>query len=471
MSPSGETAAPRAASAWRLAAIYAVGLALARATGLLLLPLVTHALPPEEYGRLELLTSLATAGTLISTVWLIETLFRFGAAADEAARRAAAEITGLAVVVAGAMLVLFLLATPFVAPRLPVQASALDVAMVGTVVAAEAMNSVPLGWLRLQNRARLWGAMMVGRTVLHLALAAALLHAGYGVTGVLAAAAIASLAAGAILIAIQWREGSIRFSPSGWRAPAIYGAPMTLNGLALFALNSADLWFLAGHVSPQALGLYALATRLALIAGIAPQPFDLWWHPRRLAVLRAPEGPARFARIVGFGAALVLLSAAGAAVVGPLLIAALTPASYHAASTLLPWLAAAIALQGLGGLVNAGCYLGNSPKAPAVVNVGAAATAIGLYLVLVPPFGVAGAIAATIVAQAGRMVAFGVLSMRRAPVPYPFGRIALVAAACAATAALPQLLGGAVAGPLAGLAAWGASLLLVRRLGLTPVVR
>ena len=31
------------------------------------------------------------------------------------------------------------------------------------------------------------------------------------------------------------------------------------------------------------------------------------------------------------------------------------------------WLAAAIALQGLGGLVNAGCYLGHSPKAPAAV--------------------------------------------------------------------------------------------------------
>ena len=67
-----------------------------------------------------------------------------------------------------------------------------------------------------------------------------------------------------------------------------------------------------------------------------------------------------------------------------------------------------------------------------------------------------------------RMIAFGVFSLRRAPIPYPFGAIAMVAVACAVAAALPRLVGGGIAGSLVGCAGLAGTLSLAYALGLTP---
>lgn len=465
---NGTTALPRGRGAFRQATTYAVGLALSKSTGLLLLPLVTHALSPEDYGRLEFLTSFVIAGTLISSTWLVETLFRFAAAAPPDGPRAAAEVTGLGLVIAGAILVLTVAAAPLLAAWLPVRASTGEIMFAGAIIAAEALNSIPLGWLRMQDRARRWAVLMTGRMVAHLALAAVLLWGGFGVAGVLAAGAIASAAAGAILVGAQMREGGLSFSPRAWRPLIAYGTPLTVNGLATFALNSADLWFLAGAVSSAALGLYALALKIAIIAHIATQPFDLWWSPRRLAVLGEPNGFAKSARLAGFGAALALVSAAGTAVAGPVLVRALTPEAYHAATTLLPWMVGALAIQALAVQVNVGCYVGARGTLAGAVNLGAAAVVLLLYALLIPPYGLAGAIAATLIAQTLRMAWFGVLSLRRAAIPYPFRAIALLAAACVGTAMVPQLVPSPAWGTLAGLAALGGCLALAGALGLTP---
>lgn len=450
------------------AATYAIGLALSKSTGLLLLPLVTHALSPEDYGRLEFLQSFISAGTVIAGTWLVETLFRFASAPEEEGRRAAAEVTGLSLTIALALLAFFLAGAPLLSAALPVGASTIEVVLAGGVVAAEAMNIVPLGWLRMRNQARRWAVLMTARMVGHLALTAILLWAGCGVAGVLAAGVIASLAVGCIQVAAQAREGGIAFTPRAWRPFIVYGAPLTVNGLAMFALNSADLWFLAGWVPTAQLGLYALAIKLALIAQIATQPFDLWWHPRRQMVVQEQNGIAKTARLAGFGAALALICAAGVAVAGPVLLRALTPPAYHAASLLLPWMAGALAIQHLGSMVNVGCYLGNKGTEAGAVNLTAAVAVVVLYLLLIPVFGMAGAVAATIVAQFFRMLLFGVLSLRRLAVPYPFRAIAVLAAACAMTAALPQVIASPVWGTAAGLLAFAGCLLLAALLRLTP---
>lgn len=469
MSGASEQAGlPRQRSAKGQAAIYAVGLAFAKGTGLILLPLITHFLPPEEYARLELFASLIAAGALITSTWMVETLFRFAAAPAEEGDRAAANIAGLALVIGVLVLVAMALAAPLIATSLPLRASVLEVTLASAVIAAEAANAVPLGWLRMKGRARAWVFLLIGRTVLHLGLVGVFLTLGYGVAGVLAASVIASTTLGAVLLAVQWREGGLRFSPRAWRAPIVYGAPLTVNGLALFAFSTADLWFLAGHVPSHALGLYALGAKMALIAGMAMQPFDLWWYPRRLMVIREANGAARSARLAGFGAALALLCAAGASVVGPVLILALTPPPYHGAIALVPWMAGAIAIQALGNMVNVGCYLGRSGALAAAVNLGAAAGLLLLFIVLIPRFGLYGAIASLLLAQTLRTLAFGVLSFRRAPLPYPFARIAAVALACMATAALPQVTGGPLTGPLIGALGFTVCLLLAARLGLTP---
>lgn len=448
----------------RDAAIYALAIVASRGLGLALLPVSTAALSPEEFARLELLLSLGEIAGLLLGAGLVDTLYRF-AASD--GRAGGARVVGLGVALGLVGLVAAVALAPFGA-ALPLPALPVEVMLIGVVVALDVALGVPLAWLRVEGRAAAYTAAVVVRSVLHVALAVVLLRAGFGIAGVLAAAAAATLVSAVTLIGARVRRGEVRLAPRGWGRLLAYGMPLTASGLAAFALGSADRWFLAGGVPAIDLAHYALAVKLAMAAAFLTQPFELWWYPRRMAVLAEAGGAERSARMAGLGGALVLLAAGAAAVGGPWLIGVATPAAYHGAAALLPWLALGLALQSLGSLVNVGCYIGRTGAQPLAVNGLAAVVALGLYVMLIPRLGVAGAIAATVVAQAVRLVAFHALSARRAPIAYPLPRLAAMVVPVVVAAAAPQVLGAGLSGLLAGLAGLLAAAWAGVVLGLLP---
>lgn len=416
----------------RAALIYALALAWTKGLAFLLLPLVTRALEPAEFARLELLSSAAEIGALLAGAGLVDTLYRFGAPM-------AGRVLGLAVLIGALGLAGAALLAPFGA-ALPLPAPPVEVMLLGAAVALEAAIGVPLAWMRMQGRALSWATVTAVRGTAQAGLAAGLLLTGHGVAGVLAAGAVAAGVTALLLVRGMARETGFSLDPGAWRRLLAYGLPLTGGGLASFCLGTADRWFLAGGVSPEALAHYALAAKVALVAALLTQPFELWWYPRRIAVLQGEGGAAHSARMVGFGAALVLLAAGAVALGGPLLIEVMTPAAYHGATLWLPWLCAALALQSLGSLVNVGCYMGRTGAEPMAVNGAAAVVAVALYLALIPGFGVAGAVAATLVAQSLRLGLFLWLSQRRVRLPYPLGRMALLGAGLALAAALPGVM-------------------------------
>jgi O-antigen/teichoic acid export membrane protein len=448
----------------RAAALYALAIAWGKGLSLAMLPLLTAHLTPAEFGRLELLASVAELAALLIGAGLVETLFRFGAAPGEPARRAAAEVTGLALLLSALSLALLLAFAAPLALLLPGGAAPSEVMLLGIAVAMGPLIGVTLGWLRLSGEPAGYAAAEVLRGTAQAALVAALVLAGFGVAGVLAGGAVVAVLATLVLLVRQLRRTGIALAPPAWGRLLAYGVPLIGSGLAGFALGTADRWVLAAHVAPATLGHYALAAKIALVAAFLTQPFELWWYPQRQRVLVAPDGAARTARIVGVGGAFVVLAAAAAAIGGPLLIAAATPAAYHPAAAFVPWLAAVVALQALGSLVNVGCYTGRTGGLPLLANGIAAVVAVIGYAALIPAFGVPGTLAATLLAQAVRFGVFLALSQRRAPIAYPLARIALLAGAAVAAAAALQAatpgLGAAALGALALTALAGLALAL-----------
>lgn len=460
----------------RAAALYALAIVWGKGLSLALLPLLTAHLSPAEFGRLELLASVAEFAALVIGAGLVETLFRFGAARGTA-ERAAAEVAGLALALGAVALCLLLALAGPIAAALPGGAAPREVMLLGIAVAMGPLIGVCLGWLRLSGAAATYAASEMLRATVQAGLVAALVVAGFGVAGVLAGGAVVATAAAVLLIVRQARRTGIALAPAAWGRLLAYGVPLIGSGLAGFALGTADRWVLAAHVAPETLGHYALAAKIALVAAFLTQPFELWWYPQRQRVLAAPGGALRTARIVGAGGALVVLAAASAAIAGPMLIALATPAAYHPAAAFVPWLAAIVALQALGSLVNVGCYTGRTGGLPLLANGIAALVALAGYAVMIPGWGVPGTLAATLLAQAVRFALFLILSQRRAPVPYPLVRIAvLAAAAMLATAAVQAApagvaaisLGGAALAALAGLAVLLRLVDLPRRAGGLP---
>lgn len=442
----------------RAAALYALALAWTKGLSLLLLPLVTAHLAPADFARLELLSSAAEVAALLAGAGLVDTLYRFGAAPGREGAVMAARVLGLAVLLAALGVVGAVLLAPAGA-LLPLPAPPIEVTLLGAAIAMEAAIGVPLAWLRMQGRALAWSVVMVVRGTAQAGLAAAFLWSGYGVAGVLAAGAVAAGFTAALLILRQSRETGISFAPAIWPRLLAYGLPLTGGGLAAFALGTADRWFLAGVVTPEALAHYALAAKIAMVSALLTQPFELWWYPRRIALLGAENGHRQTARVVGMGGTLIVLAAAGTALGGPMLIHLATPPAYHAAALYLPWLCAALALQSLGSLVNVGCYMGRTGTEPMLVNGAAAVVAVLAYLALIPVHGVMGAIFATLLAQGVRLGLFLWLSQRRIRLDYRLPRVAALSGLCIAAALLPL--------PL-GLILLAVSLPLAMMLGLLP---
>jgi O-antigen/teichoic acid export membrane protein len=455
----------------RATALYALAMAWSKGLAFLTLPVLTTALAPAEFGRLELLSSAAEIGGLIAGLGLVDTLYRFAAEPGEAGRKSAARITGLALLGTVLAVAVIVALAPAIASGIRLPTPSLDIVLLGVAVAVEAAIGVPLGWLRMQGRAGAFTALTVARGSVQAGLVVVLVLTGHGVTGVLMAGAIASVALVLVLAGMQARDTGISIAPRASLRLLAYGIPLIGSGLASFVLGTADRWVLVGDVPAASLGHYALACKLSLIVALLMQPFDLWWYPQRLKLLTQPDGLQRSGRVVGFGAALLLLAGGATALTGPALIDLLTRAAYAPAKAFLPWLVLALVLQMLASLANVGSYAARVAGLPLAVNAAAACVALGLYLALIPGWGVAGAIAATLAAQAVRLGLFVVLSQRRVAVPWQVGRLLPVALCATAAAATPQLFGTGTLGLLTGIAALGLGVAAAAIGGLLPLPR
>lgn len=422
----------------RAAMLYAVAMGWAKALAMVTLPLITAMLSPAEFGRLELLSSAAEIGGLLCGAGLVDTLFRFGSATGAEGRAVSARLTGLALVIAALATAILLLLAPALARLMPLPTPRGDIMLLVIAVALEPVLGVSLGWLRMQRRAGAYMAFAMLRATLQYGLVALLVTTGHGTSGVLLAGCLTSLIVGSVLTRRQWQETGVRFAPQASVSLLRYGLPLVASGLANFVLGTADRWLLVGTVSAASLGHYALAVKIAMIVALLAQPFELWWFPQRLRFTSTPEGLARSSRVISLATAGMISSGALVAFAAPWLVRLLAPPSYVQAVPMVPFMVLAIVLQLLGNMANVGCYTRSTGALPMLVNGIAAAVALLLYLVLIPSFGVPGAIAATVVAQSVRFSVFAVLSQRTVPLTWPYGRLAALSVVAAGVAALPQ---------------------------------
>lgn len=438
---------------------YALSIAIAKGLSLLLMPWVARHLPPEEYGRIEMIASTLEFLGLLLAFGLGDMLFRFASSeSDEGERRRrAAAIAGLSLGLALVCTVTLQLFAPLIRDvvRVPIGEAALRLALLGVSVGA--MIELPLAWLRARNRPFVYLAFAAARAALQFAAIAWLVSVNPHAESVIVGSSAVEVLLAAILLVLQFRDTGVRLTLQSLRWLHGYSLPLLIGGLATFVLGTCDRWLLVGQIPTAELGLYGVAAKLALAAALVSQPFGLWWYARRLAVLGEPGGLARSADAVALGFAVLVIGATAVCLAGPSFVRLLLPPAYLPAAGWIPWLVLVGVLNETASLVNVGCYARRTSWQVAAVNAIGAAVAAAGYVAFIPAMGVDGAILATILAHAARIAGFLVAGRRVAPIPYRAGRM-LALAAAAATAAW---LGGKLGAPaLLGVAAIGAPALL-----------
>lgn len=404
---------------------YALGILLMKAVSLLMIPVITGYLSTDDYGRLEFLASIANFVSLIVGFGLVESLYRYVGLTTsvEQKRDLAANAFGMVLIMGAGILILGQCLAPLIMPFIPEGIALIDVRLVFMAICLEGSIGMPLAWLRMQDKARVFFVLTSLKALFQALLIFVLLRAGYSVHGVILAGFIAALGLMLLLVFYQYRDTGIKFNlTQGW--PLLrYGSPVAISGLAAFALMGADIWMLGISQGVAVLGVYALAVKFAIAIGIVMQPFNLWWMSRRFNCLNDSQGIKTSARITLIGVTLTLGCAVAMAYFAPILIRALTPPSYHMAVTYIPWMAMIMAIKGAGDLMNMGCFIGESTRSYMYISLCTASTALAGFMLLIPTWGPMGAIWSLLLAHSLRFCMTLAYSQRKLTLPYAYSRL------------------------------------------------
>ncbi|MEI8609484.1 oligosaccharide flippase family protein [Enterovibrio sp. Hal110] len=263
--------------------LYGSSIALMKGISLLMLPFITHHLPQAEFGKLEIVSSIAALGSILVGLGLEDALYRFVGGQNDAneRKRMAARIFTLTLIVGAFVVPAGWMLAAWLDAHVPGGLSTYQLRLVLLMLALEGCIAVPLGWLRMQNRATAFFTVAVGRALFHAGLTVVMLLMGRGIDGVLEAGLIAAVMQAIILTALQLKDTGFGFSKDVAKQSLIYSLPIMTSGLMAFSLNGLDRWVLADVASLEDVAQFGVAAKFALAVVLLLQPFGMWWMPKR----------------------------------------------------------------------------------------------------------------------------------------------------------------------------------------------
>lgn len=426
----------------RQAALYGVGVVVARTISFLMLPVYTRFLSPSDYGVLQILQMVLDVTAILLSGGLASGVIRFTLKARTPEERHAVVSTAFLLLTGlhatGALLLA--MAAPFVARTLLSEAGpegAFWIRIVAASFVLEAVLAVPMLWLQAHGRAGLHTAASLGRLLLQLAINLTLVvFLGFGVSGVLIGTLVANAVVGGGLALLMVQETGLRLRREAARDLRRFGVPYQVGMAGSFLLTFGDRFFLEHFQGLATVGLYGLAYQFAfLLHGLGPMPFFRAWGPRRLALSTEPRelrDRSYNESFLQLNLILVSLAVAIALFVRPALWILSAP-DFWPAATLVPVLLAATVFQVWTDAVGLGIEVSEQTRWASIAIWISVAVILVLYATLIPPWGGMGAALATLASMAVRFGCTLRFSQRLWPVAWRWGAT-LRLAACGVTA-------------------------------------
>lgn len=406
----------------RNAAVYIVGNVVAAGVPFFLLPLLTRALTPDEYG------SIAMFMALLVVVGAFTGLNVHGAINVRYFEREAGDfprfVGSCFFVLLASSSVVFLVAWLFRAPLSGFVS--LPVSWVLAAVVVAALNGI------IQIRLSLWlvreqpvahSAFQFGRAVFEAGLSLYLVFLIlesfegrlWGRTGAMllfATIALATILHGRLVNFRPQREyvtDALRF-----------GVPLVPHVVGTFLIAAGDRFIINAHLGLAEAGIYLVAVQIGMAMQIVAEGFNRAFVPWLYRQLRESD-PAALRRIVTgtwLYFASALLAAAVVALLSTWIVSTIAGPDYRAAASALGWIAFGQAFNGMYLMVTNYTFYAKKTGHLAVVTLSTGVIALTLTFLLVPVMGIAGAGLAFAIAMLLKFLLTWVLAQRVHPMPW-----------------------------------------------------
>ena len=415
---------------------------LSAALALFTLPLYTRALTLAEYGYAETLLTFIILSSILLRVGIGEAFVRFWFDDEDPVRRERLARTTVTVVLAtttAAALAGLAAAGPLSELLLGTRDPTL---MAGGLLGLWAFTNLEVAYalLRVEERRRAFVRASLSNVVLTVTLTVLLVVVlDQGATGYV----LGNYAASSVVLVALWIDLRARIRPLVPRGlgPLVrFGAPTIPAEAAVFALNVVDRAYLLRAESPQAAGVYAVAVKLAAAVILVVRGFQAAWPPLVYSVTDDGEARRLYATVTTLYVLVVGAAVATLTLLSRWIVDLLAAPKASAAHEALPWVALGWALYGLYlvFVTIAGRAKVTTRNAPAALA--GLAVNVGVLVVAVDRFGIAGAGIALCAAYAVMLTVIHGLTRRLFAVPFAWGRMGAIAGVLAALAVGGELL-------------------------------
>lgn len=424
-------------------AIYGTAKVVPLPFSLITVAVITRYLDPSEYGRLaiafvfaSLLTHIYNLGSLQGTfMWV------FGSSGDDddgggeedvrargarAGAKRQALSTGLVLTTFVAAVGSAVLAVAAAPTSELLFGSDEETAIVHWASASAALGAIwrlVINIFRFELRPRRFVVMTAARPTLVLAWTVPLVAAGHGIEGALAGTAIGTGLGIAVCLLIG-RRSYARAIDLGAVKPILRTGSRYIGVIAgLWVVHNADVFMLSRYASEDDVGLYRLASRVAVGASYFVSAFTMAWAPLERTSLF--QGTYKLvgrwdvrSRLVTYYFVCAFTLVLAMAVLADVLVKIAAPSYADAAKLIAPLGAGFVAYGGYVVLFRAG-RIKHRLAVYSTLSVAAGGAFVGYATLLIPPYGAYGAAVSVIVTMA-TAAAVVVLLIRRSADPVPF---------------------------------------------------
>ena len=388
------------------AALYSLGEIVPKAVRILLLPVFTRYLVPEEYGILAytsaVMAFLFSVSTLSLNTYVIRFYFDF-APEDEASRRKLignvfvflalfnALLTGLAILIGPWILGASGVSIPF----FPYFLMALGTNFFNV------LSVIPLAAYRIKKQAGKFVLLSVSQAVLQTVVSLVLVVGfGVGLIGMYWSSLCVGASFAGIYFFVIYRHGTFTLDLRQIGRGLAFAVPIIPATISYLVIDMVDRIMLETHVALDRLGLYSVAYTLGFGMTVVIQGGYRAFEPELFQHYTRPDFPAIYDRIKRTFMFVVLVAGTALALFSPEVIALMTAPKFHEADTIVPIVVLAACLRAVGILYSVMLVAYKKTTVNTAIVIVAATVNILANLVLIPSLGIIGAAWSTVLSFA-----------------------------------------------------------------------
>lgn len=408
--------------------IYALASLVSPLVSLVLSPFLAHHLSHSDYGVLLVLNPTIALLTGITQLGLGIAFFRaYSQDYVNSPRKrlhAMATVTKLLFLIAIPVLLILLVLAPRISELLFHSAAfAHLIVLMALVVLFQNLTVPGFSWLRAESRAIPFAMLSVLN--LFITLGATLLFVGtfgMGVAGALCAMGGGSALIVAVTLPMILRRAGLRLHLNIARNLLTFGLSTVPGLLSVWVLQLSDRYLLIHFRSLAETASYAVAYTLGSVVGpLVIVPFSLAWYSMFYTIARKENAADLFRLVFRWYGFVLLLAVFGLSLTATFLLDLFFPPAYHAAATIIPFVALSTMFYGLFDVVVVGVYIRRRLRFNFIFTPVAALLNVVCNLILIPPYGAMGAAIATLIAYATLTVLAYMVNQKIYPLPFEIG--------------------------------------------------